>query len=203
MLKPKADETKNKAEEYGICQEDQVQPSGVEGCTLFLTAGTKGGDAGEIMGRKKKVCPERIVEELAAIGFARVTDVLCIEDGELVVRPTDALSSQSQAAIASVERMSSGCLKIKLYDKMKALELLGKHLGMFEGKTEEENNREENILKVTDYSAVFDDILLENVSFELKAGEKIAIVGENGTGKTTLLRDIFANCNKFCSPPDN
>lgn len=152
MLKPKADETKNKAEEYGICQEDQVQPSGVEGCTLFLTAGTKGGDAGEIMGRKKKVCPERIVEELAAIGFARVTDVLCIEDGELVVRPTDALSSQSQAAIASVERMSSGCLKIKLYDKMKALELLGKHLGMFEGKTEEEiqkNNLLEAILAAT------------------------------------------------------
>jgi ATP-binding cassette subfamily F protein 3 len=40
---------------------------------------------------------------------------------------------------------------------------------------------------------MFDDVLLENVNFELHAGEKIAIVGANGTGKTTLLRDIFAN----------
>ncbi|WP_297632723.1 ABC-F family ATP-binding cassette domain-containing protein [uncultured Clostridium sp.] len=51
------------------------------------------------------------------------------------------------------------------------------------------------ILKVTDYSAVFDDVVLENVSFEIKADEKVAIVGPNGTGKTTLLQDIFKNNN--------
>ncbi len=51
---------------------------------------------------------------------------------------------------------------------------------------------EENIvLKVADYDVAFDETILENVSFELKAGEKVAIVGANGTGKTTLLRDIF------------
>jgi ATP-binding cassette subfamily F protein 3 len=32
----------------------------------------------------------------------------------------------------------------------------------------------------------FDKSLLENVSFQLLAGEKVAIVGANGTGKTTL-----------------
>ena len=36
-------------------------------------------------------------------------------------------------------------------------------------------------------------ILVENISFSLKANEKVAIVGANGTGKTTLLRDIFQN----------
>ena len=51
----------------------------------------------------------------------------------------------------------------------------------------------EGILCVTNYSVAFEDTLLENVNFELKAGEKIAIVGENGTGKTTLLRDIYKN----------
>lgn len=51
----------------------------------------------------------------------------------------------------------------------------------------------ETVLTVSDYSVAFDDTLLENVSFELKQGEKIAIVGENGTGKTTLLRDIYKN----------
>jgi ATP-binding cassette, subfamily F, member 3 len=34
---------------------------------------------------------------------------------------------------------------------------------------------------------------LENINFELLAGEKVAIVGANGTGKTTLMRDILKN----------
>ena len=48
-------------------------------------------------------------------------------------------------------------------------------------------------LKVNDYSASFDEMLLENVSFEIKSTDKVALIGSNGTGKTTLLRDIFKN----------
>lgn len=51
----------------------------------------------------------------------------------------------------------------------------------------------DTLLSVTDYQVSFDDLLLEHVSFEIKPGEKIAIVGPNGTGKTTLLREIFKN----------
>ncbi|WP_026883966.1 ABC-F family ATP-binding cassette domain-containing protein [Clostridium akagii] len=50
-------------------------------------------------------------------------------------------------------------------------------------------------LKVSDYSARFDDVLLENVSFEIKSTDKVALVGLNGTGKTTLLTEIFENTN--------
>lgn len=49
------------------------------------------------------------------------------------------------------------------------------------------------VLSITDYSVSFDDVLLENISFELKSGEKVAIVGPNGTGKTTLIKDILKN----------
>jgi ATP-binding cassette subfamily F protein 3 len=48
-------------------------------------------------------------------------------------------------------------------------------------------------LKVNNYSVAFDDMLLENVNFELKSTDKVAIIGSNGTGKTTILQEIFKN----------
>lgn len=50
-------------------------------------------------------------------------------------------------------------------------------------------------LKVNNYNASFDEILLENVNFEIKSTDKVAIIGSNGTGKTTLMREIFKNNN--------
>ena len=58
-----------------------------------------------------------------------------------------------------------------------------------------EADQEKVVLSVTDYEVAFDEVIFENVCFELKAGEKVAIVGANGTGKTTLLRDIFKNAH--------
>ena len=49
------------------------------------------------------------------------------------------------------------------------------------------------VVKVHDYSIAFNELLLENVNFEVKARDKVAIIGPNGTGKTTLLREIFKN----------
>ncbi|NFG40426.1 ABC-F family ATP-binding cassette domain-containing protein [Clostridium botulinum] len=58
------------------------------------------------------------------------------------------------------------------------------------------NKLEETIaLKVNNYNVAFDEILLENVNFEIKSTDKVAIVGSNGTGKTTLLKEIFKNNN--------
>lgn len=52
---------------------------------------------------------------------------------------------------------------------------------------------DETILELTDYSVAFDEQLLEHVYFEMRPTEHIAIVGNNGTGKTTILCDIFEN----------
>lgn len=58
----------------------------------------------------------------------------------------------------------------------------------------EENEKSgKTVLRVTDYQAAFDEDLLQKVNFALLAGEKVAIVGANGTGKTTLIRDILRN----------
>ena len=47
------------------------------------------------------------------------------------------------------------------------------------------------ILSLNHYSVGFEEPLLEDVSFELLANEKVALIGANGTGKTTLLRDLY------------
>ena len=49
------------------------------------------------------------------------------------------------------------------------------------------------LVSVKDYGLSFDEQLLEQVNFEIHTGEKVAIVGPNGTGKTTLLREIYEN----------
>ncbi|XEC97791.1 ABC-F family ATP-binding cassette domain-containing protein [Paenibacillus tarimensis] len=57
-----------------------------------------------------------------------------------------------------------------------------------------DNEREDTtVVSVHHYSVGFDELLLDNVNFEIKSTDKVAIIGANGTGKTTLLRDVFNN----------
>ncbi len=56
-----------------------------------------------------------------------------------------------------------------------------------------EADPEELVLRVWDYEVAFDELLLSDVCFELYGKDKVAIVGANGTGKTTLLHEIYKN----------
>ncbi|MFE4709779.1 ABC-F family ATP-binding cassette domain-containing protein [Paenibacillus sp. NPDC056722] len=57
-----------------------------------------------------------------------------------------------------------------------------------------ENEIEDTVVvNVNNYGVTFDELLLDNVNFEINSTDKVAIIGANGTGKTTLLREIFKN----------
>ncbi|MFR1831857.1 MAG: ribosomal protection-like ABC-F family protein [Lachnospiraceae bacterium] len=48
-----------------------------------------------------------------------------------------------------------------------------------------------DVMTITDLSKSFGSLhLFEHVDFELKRGERVAVIGNNGTGKTTLLKII-------------
>ena len=97
-------------------------------------------------GRKKKDrLPEEVLTELAAIGLTRATDVLYIRDDKIQLKEPENMAAIHGAAIASVEKTSGGW-KLKFYDKLKALELLGTHLGLF-GAGSRESAEENNLLE--------------------------------------------------------
>lgn len=51
-----------------------------------------------------------------------------------------------------------------------------------------------DVLSVSELSKGYDDMkLFEGVSFDIRRGERVAVIGDNGTGKTTLLKIITGN----------
>lgn len=85
--------------------------------------------------KRTEITQDRVLEELAAIAFAKATDYAEIKGECVRIKDTDALDEQQIRAIAGIKEGKFG-IELKLNDKEKALELLGRHLGMFKDKVE-------------------------------------------------------------------
>ena len=77
---------------------------------------------------KKPVAGE-VLQELRSVGLCRATDCLHIVNGKVELKP-EVLEEDKGAGILSLEYTEKGW-KVKFCDKLKALELLGEHLGLF------------------------------------------------------------------------
>lgn len=123
---------------------------------------------------KLEITRENIMQELAAVGFARATDFVRVETepaprlaihpitGEPIsvpggyyqtVRITDTadLPDDKAAALAGIKQGANG-IEVKLHDKLRALELLGKAVGLFDSR-EAPANTENNLFDVIVESA--------------------------------------------------
>lgn len=104
---------------------------------------------------RTKITQDKVVHELAKIAFSKGTDFVRVviktgyrpilnDEGNVIdyepydyqaveVLNTDEIPVDKQAAIAGIKQGATG-IEVKLNDKVKALELLGRHLGMFNDK---------------------------------------------------------------------
>lgn len=100
--------------------------------------------------RRTGINQDRVLRELAKIAFVNASDVINMDEATI----RDDANREDTAAIASVKVKTipgeDGDIverEVKIYDKLKALELLGKHLGMF---TDKLNINAEMAVKIVD-----------------------------------------------------
>lgn len=85
--------------------------------------------------RRTEITQDMVLKELAAIAFTDITEIVNTDGEEVYIKPTATLSNVKKKAISSIKQTKDG-IEIKFHDKEKALEMLGRHLGMFKDKVE-------------------------------------------------------------------
>lgn len=111
--------------------------------------------------KRTEITQDRVLKELAAVAFSKASDYACVVERRLTklvdgvavdvldingdpvvyrdveLELTQNLTEDQKRAIAVMKKGRDG-YEIKTYDKIKALELIGKHIGMFDGKNQNE-----------------------------------------------------------------
>ncbi len=102
--------------------------------------------------KRTEITQDRVLNELARVAFGNSRAVMSWGPGGLTLRNSEDLTEDEAALVSEVRatttRDGSGSLALKTHDKMKALELLGKHLGMFDRKPEEIDGGEPAAIEV-------------------------------------------------------
>jgi phage terminase small subunit len=93
-------------------------------------------DANAKRSEKKRITADRVMEELGRMAFSNMRDYVTWGPDGMELRSEALLDEDQTAAVADVEPKGNGKLaRLKLYDKLAALNALARHLGMIGGKT--------------------------------------------------------------------
>lgn len=87
--------------------------------------------------RRTGISQDRVIQELARVAFVNPKNVINTETGEIKAGASeDDLACIQSVKVKKTETARTTTIEreVKLADKMKALELLGKHLGMYTDK---------------------------------------------------------------------
>ncbi|WP_020617439.1 ABC-F family ATP-binding cassette domain-containing protein [Paenibacillus daejeonensis] len=126
---------------------------------------------------------------------------IAVAEDEEVKRNEDLIHTLREIATVHADPSKGRALKarVKFQERLEARRIKAPFVDIKQpkihfGMDHEMNEMEDTVvINVNDYRVSFDELLLDKVNFEIKSTDKVAIIGPNGTGKTTLLRDIFKN----------
>jgi phage terminase small subunit len=134
--------------------------------------------------KRTEVTADRVVQELARIAFVDFRQIATWgPGGGVVLISSDELTDDEAAIVAEVSETTTetgGSLRIKRYDKIKALELLGKHLGMFvdrkeisgpNGESIAINQQKPDLSKLTDEELIAYDAICAKLDGETESNE--------------------------------
>lgn len=118
---------------YSIGQENLKKPEIVQAIQ----------EAMEKREKRTEITAERVLMELAKIAFSDLNQFVEVnEDGKIIVKPSNQIDGTVLSEISESVTQNGRTRKVKLHDKMKALELIGRHLAMFTDKQEIINKTE-------------------------------------------------------------
>ena len=107
--------------------------------------------------KRTEITQDFVLRELANIASANGTDFAFVMDnGMASIIPTSRVSESKKAAIASIKQGANGT-EVKTYDKIRALELIGKHLGMFQTGNSANGNEVEDLVPLASMIGGDDD----------------------------------------------
>jgi phage terminase small subunit len=90
---------------------------------------------------RTKITSDMVLQELGKIGFSNVQDYL---EGDLSIKNLATIERKKADAVSSIKKSvtefeggSKTVVEFKLHDKLKALEMIGRHIGFFEKDNEQ------------------------------------------------------------------
>jgi len=120
---------------------------------------------------RTEITQDRVLKELALIGFSDMGDFITInEEGSIRAKPLDSLQEGKSRIIKKVkekrttritregEEITDIFYEFELHDKVKCLEMMGKHLGMFIEKQDDQESYTDKARKIRELVSEMDDM---------------------------------------------